>query len=254
MSSPQPKTAAVGAGSDEPEAALRADRQRRTFLRMMSHELRTPLNSIIGFSDILSGEPNGPLGAPQYREYVEIIRTSGHRLLSMVNAALEIIRLESGGADLERQTIALDDLVEEMIQAVAGEARMRELRIEFTPPTSTLLVIGDARALKMVVEQLLQNAMTWSPPGTAIRVRVLEENGLVRLEIADEGPGVEPMELMRLMLPFEQGEDALSRRGEGAGLGWPLVRLLVREMAGEFQIDPGLGRGLIAKVTLRSAA
>ncbi len=253
MSSPLPKTAAVVAGSDEPDAAFRTDRQRRTFLRMMSHELRTPLNSIIGFSDVLSGEPNGPLGAPQYREYVEIIRTSGHRLLSMVNAALEIIRLESGGADLERQALAFDDLVEETIQAVAGEARMRELRIDFTPPTSTTPVIGDARALKMVVDQLLQNAMTWAPPGTAIGVSIHEAAGGVRLEIADEGPGVEPMELTRLMLPFEQGEDALSRRGEGAGLGWPLVRLLVREMAGEFEVDPGQGRGLIANVTLRRA-
>src|ERR671921_685669 len=74
------------------EAAM--DEQKRSFLRMVSHELRTPLNSILGFSEILTAELYGPLGASQYKEYAEIIHGSGQKLLKLVNQVLEIARLE----------------------------------------------------------------------------------------------------------------------------------------------------------------
>jgi signal transduction histidine kinase len=82
------------------QAAL--DEQQRSFLRMVSHELRTPLNSILGFSEIISQELYGPLGAPQYKEYAGIIRASGQRLLNLVNQILEIARLEGRAMDLDR--------------------------------------------------------------------------------------------------------------------------------------------------------
>ena len=88
--------------------AARAEAARRSFLRMMSHELRTPLNSIIGFSEILACELYGPIGAPQYQQYAEIIRVSGLRLLRLVNQALEIIRLEGDAADLDLHPEPLD--------------------------------------------------------------------------------------------------------------------------------------------------
>src|SRR5690606_38499997 len=85
----------AASGAAQPTAReVEADERRRSFLRMASHELRTPLNSIIGFSEILNTEIHGPLGAPEYREYAEIIRGSGHKLLRLVNQVLEIARLE----------------------------------------------------------------------------------------------------------------------------------------------------------------
>src|SRR5437762_9279425 len=81
------------------EAALEA--QKRSFLRMVSHELRTPLNSILGFSEILASELYGPLGAPQYKEYAEIVRDSGQKLLKLVNQLVEIARLEAQAMDFE---------------------------------------------------------------------------------------------------------------------------------------------------------
>src|SRR5689334_5677349 len=80
------------------DAAL--DERKRSFLRMVSHELRTPLNSILGFSEILTAELYGPLGASQYKEYAEIIHGSGQKLLKLVNQVLEIARLEGGTVDL----------------------------------------------------------------------------------------------------------------------------------------------------------
>lgn len=237
----------------EPAASFGTEAQRRAFLRMMSHELRTPLNSIIGFADILSSELYGPLGAPQYREYAEIIGVSGHRLLSLVNGALEIIRLEAGTAELSLGVVALDQAVDEALQIVAAEAASRDVLIAFDPPWPCPTVLGDPRALRAVAVNLIQNAVTWSPQGGVVRVSLSADGPVVRLEVADNGEGIDPAELPRLMQPFEQGETALSRRSEGAGLGWPLVRLQVKAMGGEFRIDPGLGEGLRAVVTLRRA-
>ena len=245
-----PETEPAG---QEPVEAFGSEAQRRAFLRMMSHELRTPLNSIIGFADILSNELYGPLGAPEYKAYAAIIGVSGHRLLSLVNGALEIIRLEAGTAELELGIVALDQVIDDARQTVAAEAAARGVSITFDPPWPAPAVLGDPRALRTAAVNLVQNAVTWSPTGGVIRISLQADGALVRLEIVDEGPGVDPADLARLMQPFEQGEDALSRHSDGAGLGWPLVRLLVKAMGGEFRVEPGLGEGLKAVVTLRRA-
>ena len=227
---------------------------RRSFLRMMSHELRTPLNSIIGFSEILSSELYGPMGAPQYKDYADIIHVSGQRLLRLVNQALEIIRLESGAADLDLHAIAADAAIDDACQLVAEEAEARGVLIAFDPPSPSPLALADARALRTAVVNLLQNAVTYSQDGGLIRVSLEAEGPLVVIAVADDGDGLDPAELPRLMGPFEQGENALVRRSEGAGLGWPLVRLLTKAMGGDFQVETSPGQGLTATITVRRAS
>jgi signal transduction histidine kinase len=239
--------------SEERLAAAEAEAARRSFLRMMSHELRTPLNSIIGFADILSSELYGPLGAPQYRDYARIIGVSGERLLNLVNSALEIIRLEAGTADLQMTACTIDSAVDDACQIIAPEAEARGVSIAFDPPWPALLVQADGRALRTIAVNLIQNAVTWSPDGGLVRVGIEIDGPLVRLNVADAGEGADPADIPRLMRPFEQGECALSRRREGAGLGWPLVRLLVKAMGGEFRVETRPGEGLTASVALRRA-
>ncbi len=226
---------------------------RRSFLRMMSHELRTPLNSIIGFSEILGSELYGPLGAPQYKDYADIIHLSGQRLLRLVNQALEIIRLESGAADLDLHATPAETAVDDACQLVAEEAEARGVLIAFDPPRPAPTALADPRALRTALVNLLQNAVTYSPEGGDVRVSVRSEGPLVAVSVADDGEGLDPTEVPRLMGAFEQGENALVRRSEGAGLGWPLVRLLTKAMGGDFHVDTAPGVGLTATITLRRA-
>src|ERR1700761_4517293 len=135
---------------------------KRSFLRMISHELRTPLNSIIGFSDILQQQPNGPL-APQYREYAAIIGDSGAKMLKMVNQIVEIVRLESQAADLDIHPEPLESLVEEVLLSLRHDARTLNVSLAAEALEAMPWVQADARALKTVLANLLHNAMAHAP-------------------------------------------------------------------------------------------
>jgi signal transduction histidine kinase len=226
------------------------DAQKRSFLRMVSHELRTPLNSIIGFSEILSKELCGPLGSPAYVEYADHIRQSGVKLLKLVNQVLEIARLEGRAADLEPIAEPLDHAVDDVLDSLREEIAARRVEVRVADEGRLPAVFADPRALRTVLSNLVQNAVAYSPEGGQVRLRASESPAGVRVVIEDDGPGISPDEIPRLMRPFEQGEDALTRHAVGAGLGLPIVALLCRAMGGAFRLNAERGRGLRAELLL----
>jgi signal transduction histidine kinase len=238
--------------SGAPAVQPPVDAAPRSFLRMVSHEMRTPLNAIIGFSEIISSEMCGPIPA-QYREYGEIIRVSGHRLLKLVNQVLEIVKLESGQVELDPRAEPLDVLFAEAARACAEDLRLRSVKVEIETPTPVPAALADARAARTALACLIQNAAAYAPEGSTVRLVGRAQGPLVQLSVIDAGDGLDPAETARLMRPFEQGENALVRRVEGAGLGWPLVNLICKTLGGTFEIDTAPGRGLTATITLRRA-
>ncbi|MDP3855417.1 sensor histidine kinase KdpD [Phenylobacterium sp.] len=233
------------------EAAL--DETKRSFLRMVSHELRTPLNSILGFSEIIAAELYGPLGAPQYKEYAGIIRTSGNRLLKLVNQILEIARLEGRAMDMDLRPEALDHALDDVLDGLREDIATRRTTIMVEGQGALPAVIADARGLRNVLTNLIQNAVTFGPEDATVRIHASSHDGEVEIQIIDQGPGVEPADLPRLLQPFEQGENALTRRSEGAGLGLPIVNLLCLAMNGRLRLHSEPGRGLTATVRLPAA-
>lgn len=230
------------------------DEQKRSFLRMVSHELRTPLNAVIGFSEILSCELYGPLGAPQYKEYAALVHESGLKLLRLVNQIVEIARLEGHVTDLDLGPEDLDDAVEDVILQMRAEASARGVSI-VAPEAGTLPCLrADGRGLRTILTNLLQNAVTHSPPGGLVVIEARQTGGgMVEIEIRDHGEGVDPAELTRLIRPFEQGGATLTRASEGAGLGLPIVDLLARAMDGALRLKSTPGHGFTALVTLPEA-
>ncbi|HEY3696442.1 HAMP domain-containing sensor histidine kinase [Phenylobacterium sp.] len=226
------------------------DEHKRSFLRMASHELRTPLNSILGFSEIISAELYGPLGAPQYKEYADIIRASGQRLLKLVNQILEIARLEGHVTDLDLQPESLDNALDDVLDGLKEEIAVRRARVEASGRGALPLVVADPRGLRTVLANLIQNAVGFSPEGSTVRLSVTVQGADVEIAVADDGPGVDPLDLPRLMRPFEQGESALTRRSEGAGLGLPICDLLCQAMGGRLRLQSAPGQGFTARVRL----
>jgi signal transduction histidine kinase len=243
--------------AESPAASTRAPRPvdagKSAFLRMVSHELRTPLNSIIGFSEILSHELYGPIGQPKYKEYAGIIRQSGYKLLGLVNQIVEIVRLQDGAADLDPAPEPLSFAFSDAVEVVKPDCTARHVRIRVEHGAEMPWAMADQRALRTILVNLLQNAVAFSPKGAEVQVRASTVDERVEITIEDHGEGIDPRDIPRLMQPFEQGDNALTRSTEGAGLGLPIVRLLCEAMGGGFELDSHPGRGVIAIVSLPAA-
>jgi len=231
------------------DAAL--DAQKRAFLRMVGHELRTPLNSILGFSEILSTELYGPLGAPQYKEYAEIIRDSGHKLLKLVNQVLEIARLEGNAIEWDLRPEPLQPAIEEVLEELSTDIAARGVKVA-CEPAELPAVTADTRGLRTVLMGLIHNAVVFSPKGGVVRICARGHGRCVDIEIANEGEGVPAEELPRLLRPFEQGRNAPTSAG-GAGLGLSICALTCQAMGGRLTLDSAPGKGLTARLRLPAA-
>ncbi|MFC3079902.1 sensor histidine kinase [Phenylobacterium terrae] len=230
-------------------AAAATEDQKRAFLRLMSHELRTPLNSILGFSEILAGELYGPLGAPQYKEYAEIVRDSGHKLLQLINQLLELARLEGGLSDLEPRPEPLGPALEEVVEQLRAEGRVRIDR-----EGDAAAAFADPRGLRSVLESLVGNALAASPAEAEVQVVIRTVGGEAEIVVRDAGLPVHPDDLPRLLRPFEKPEAGDGGAGRGAlSLALPTAALLCRAMGGALSLSSGPDEGLTASVRLPAA-
>jgi signal transduction histidine kinase len=232
---------------------LAMEESRRSFLRMVSHELRTPLNSIIGFSEIISRELYGPLNEPRYRQHAQMVHESGLRLLKLVNDVLDVARLEAGAADLDLRPEEPLAAIEETLRNLGEEARARGVRLQLSASAATPPVLADSRGLRTIFFNLIQNAVAHSPENGVVEVLARADGEAVVFEVSDHGQGVSPEDLARILKPFEQAENALVRRSEGAGLGLAIVGLLCQSMNGKLTVRSNLGEGLTAVVRLPAA-
>lgn len=236
------------------EAPLPETEERsRSFLRMVSHELRTPLNSIIGFSEIMGSELHGPLGAPQYQEYAGIIRASGHKLLKLVNQVMEIARLVSGAVDFEPGPESIEAAVDDAVAGLRDEMAVRGVSVVLADRGRLPLTLADSRGLRSVLGHLLQNAVQHSPEGGEVRIGVGGGARVLEIRISNDGEPIRSEDLPRLLLPFEQGENALTRRSEGAGLGLPISLMTCKAMGGSLRLTSGPDVGVTAHVRLPRA-
>lgn len=239
------------APTDDRDVAVtpRFEEQKRSFLRLVSHELRTPLNSILGFSEILASELYGPLGAVQYRQYAEIIHSSGEKLLKLVNQVVEIARLQSGDMEFVVQVEPLAPIFEKLGEGLDEALASRGLRLQIEPcPVAEASL--DGRALRGVLANLLQNAIAFSPDEGVITISARAIEAGFEIVVRNEGDGVDPADLPRLLRPFEQGENALTRQAEGAGLGLAICDLTCQAMGGRLELVSARGEGFSAHIIL----
>jgi len=234
-------------------SAAELEAQKRAFLRMVSHELRTPLNSILGFSGILAEELYGPLGAPQYKEYAEIIRGSGEKLLAMVNQLVDMARLQSGAMDVDLRPQPLQAAFDEVLDGFTAELDAGAVTAKVSSADRLPTVLADERGLRAVLSGLIHNAIVFSPAGGQVRITATRRGGAVEIAIENPGVKIAPEDLPRLRQPFEQGEDALTRRHQGAGLGLPICALTAKAMGGRVDLTARPAGGLAVRVTLPAA-
>jgi PAS domain S-box-containing protein len=231
------------------EAAERANHAKSEFLSRMSHELRTPLNAVLGFAQLLDGEPET---TDDQRESVGRIMRGGYHLLNLVNDVLDISAIESGRLPIPTEAVPAGALVHEAMDLMRGLADERSIRVRCDLPGDEVVVDANAQRLKQVLLNLVANAIKYSAPGAEVAITVERACEMrARIHVSDTGPGIPPEQLERAFAPFERL--GARRDVEGTGLGLPLSRNLVQALAGTLTAESGPG-GSTFTVDLPQAA
>ncbi|NCA70972.1 MAG: hypothetical protein EOM91_12855, partial [Sphingobacteriia bacterium] len=202
------------------EAAEQASRAKSEFVSRMSHELRTPLNAVIGFAELLQGEPL----TPTQSHYVDLITSSGNHLMKLINAVLDYAKIEAGGVIMEQIAFDLAETLESVWDMVHELARAKglEFRIE-TPPNLPRRMVGDPTRLRQILINLINNGIKFTDVGR-VELRVTDDGERLGFHVSDTGIGMDAATLARLFMPFSQADDSISRRYGGTGLGLALAQ------------------------------
>jgi signal transduction histidine kinase len=211
------------------------------FVATMSHELRTPLNVIIGYNELLRDHEFGHLTGEQM-EVLQHVATSARELLDLVNAVLDLNRLETGRLPLNLQTTSVPDLLEEIRQETSALGRKRDLALNWNVAPDLPRLNTDALKLKVVLKNLVVNACKFTERGTVTVDAAPRDDG-VEIAVTDTGMGIAPEALPLIFEPFRQLESASTRRHGGVGLGLHIVHRLLDLLGGTVSVTSQLGQG-----------
>jgi signal transduction histidine kinase len=230
------------------EQLRRADRVKSEFVATMSHELRTPLNAILGYADLLRDQALGPI-VPQQLDALDRLRERALDLLHLVQATLDLNRLEAGVEVVEWSDLELGDFLGTVRAQIPARWLKADVRLEFQSTEPTLKLRSDADKLYTVVRNLVHNALKFTQCG---EIRVSAEpdpaHGSVVIEVRDTGCGIAPDRLEHIFDMFVQGDDSATH--DGVGLGLHLCRRLVVLLGGQIQVESEVGLGSSFRVRL----
>jgi two-component system sensor histidine kinase BarA len=228
-------------------ALYESNRLKSEFLATISHELRTPLNSILGFSDVLNGSDG--LNDKQQR-WVTNIKTSGERLLNLINDILDLAKIEAGKMQVHLAEFSVRDVCEGLLAMFRplAEKKNIDLRSQIEPDIPVLR--QDVGKLQQILNNLLSNAIKFTPEGGRVILKVDATRTHVTLTVSDTGVGIAPEDQELIFEKFRQAGNPLTREHAGTGLGLSIVRELSKLLGGEVTLQSELGRGSTFTVRL----
>ena len=231
----------------------RANRLKSEFLASMSHELRTPLHTIIGFSELLGEELEGPLNEKQKR-FVQHIHKDSLHLLELINDVLDISKIEADRLELRPEAFDFTALIAESLASVRSLADAKSHILETASDVSTA-VEADRLRIKQILVNLLSNAIKFTPEGGRIRLEARVQDPFVMVSVSDTGVGIPAEEHESIFEKFHQVGATTKGVREGTGLGLAITKRLVEQHGGRIwvQSQPQQGSTFLFTLPMESA-
>ena len=222
----------------------KASRMKDEFLASMSHELRTPLTGILGLSEALQMQTQGPLNERQLKA-LSNIEKSGRHLLELINDILDLSKIEAGKLDLRIESLQVAEVCQASLQLVKGMAYQKKHNINFVMNMSSISMKADTRLLKQMLVNLLSNAIKFTPVAGQIglEVEARPDQKVICFSVWDKGIGIQAEELGKLFQPFVQLDSSLARQYSGTGLGLALVQRMAELHGGSVKVESKPGEG-----------
>lgn len=229
--------------------AQASDRSKTKFLANMSHELRTPLNAIIGFSEVIKLDAQQP--KERYPEYAKYIHEAAVHLLEVINGILDLARIEAGKVELEEASVSVFRLVDLAVTTIRPLAEKKLIDVDCPHDLTAPSIWVDQTKFKQVLFNILSNAVKFTKPGGRVAINwAPKEGGELVIAITDTGVGIPREQLGKVLEPFEQVEDHLTRQNEGTGLGLPIAKALIELHGGRLILHSEIDKGTIAELHL----
>jgi signal transduction histidine kinase len=231
------------------EAAEKADALKTRLVGVASHDLKSPLRAVVSASAAIAREPTDTAAVV---ELARRMHSEGQRMFALIRDLLDVAALETGHLELQRRPLAPASLAREVAAALQDRARAKDQMLDcsIAPGAEERLISGDHGRLRQVLENLVDNALKFTPAGRAIRVSVDDEAGMVRVAVADEGPGLSPEDYAALFQPFQKLSAVPTGGESSSGLGLFIVRELVSAHGGQLLVDSMPGEGATFAVLL----
>lgn len=229
-----------------------ADQSRRDFLASVSHDLRTPLSALQGYIETILMKTD-TISADQARTYLTLAFKNGQKLRHLVDELFEFSALDTGQWPLRAEVFSLADLVQDV--CLKFELRVREADIRFTVdiPHGVALVEGDISLIERVLDNLIDNAIKFTPPGGSVDVRLLAVPNRVIIEVRDTGVGVDGEHLPYIFEPFYSASPHGDDVNGGAGLGLAIASRIAKLHGSKIEVESTPGHGTLFRFALTAA-
>ncbi|KHD09115.1 hypothetical protein PN36_11790 [Candidatus Thiomargarita nelsonii] len=209
------------------EDLLQLNQEKNDFLGMVSHDLKNPLNNILGIADLLNSSIQD-----KERKLLRLIEANSKRMLELITELLDINRIESGKRDLSLQKIELTALLFESVYRHRMPAEKKQIQLHFEQTDKNCYLYADRTAITQIFDNLISNAVKYSPFDKHINIRLFQSEKVVRCEIQDEGQGITKQDQQKIFAKFARLSARPTDGENSTGLGLSIVKKLVESMDG----------------------
>jgi Na+/proline symporter/signal transduction histidine kinase len=225
------------------------DRLKDDFVSTVSHELRTPLTSIRAFTQILLEAPDVEL--EQRKKFLGIITKETERLTRLINQVLDLSKIESGTAEWQASRLDLREVIADTVTGMSQVFEERSIKVEMKLPERVALITADVDRIIQVLLNLMSNAAKFCDPAQGrIEIALAQHGGSLRVDVRDNGPGIEPANQSVIFDKFRQVGDTLTSKPHGSGLGLHISRQIVEHYGGRMWVESRPGGGACFSFTL----